>query len=57
MKKKRKEKYIDFDLIPNTAGIITNGIYIKKDKSELIISLAWGGDYHFKPMENGEKSL
>lgn len=55
--KKKKNKYPDFNYIDGTAGIILNGLYIKKDKSEIIISLAWGGDYHFRPLQDNEESL
>ncbi|MBI4029480.1 MAG: hypothetical protein HY376_03910, partial [Candidatus Blackburnbacteria bacterium] len=32
----------------NTTGIILNGVYIKDDFSEIIVSMAWVGDLHFK---------
>jgi len=46
---KKKQKYPNFNLITNTTGIILNGVYVKEDFSELIISMAWGRDLHFKP--------
>ena len=52
MKKKNKrgsEKYKGFKLVENTTGIILNGVYVKDDFSEIIISMAWGGDIKFKP--------
>lgn len=58
MKKKRGENRIqNFRLIPNSAGIILNGIYLKNDGSEIIIISAFGGQWHFKPLEDNEKSL
>jgi len=57
MKKPKKTHLKDFELIPNTAGVILNGIYIKKDKSELIIQMAWGGTLHFRPLKDDEVSL
>ena len=33
----------DFKLVPETPGKICNGVYIKKDNSEIIIKFAWGG--------------
>lgn len=51
MKKKLKTKYPDYDLVPETTGKISNGVYIRKDKQALIVSFAWGPDLHFKPTE------
>ena len=56
-RKKEKKHLIDFDLVKGTTGIILNGVYIKKDKSELIISMAWGKDLYFRPLKENEKSL
>ncbi|MBI4029165.1 MAG: hypothetical protein HY376_02265 [Candidatus Blackburnbacteria bacterium] len=47
--KQKKQKYPHFNLVENTTGIILNGVYIKDDFSEIIVSMAWGGDLHFKP--------
>ena len=49
-RKTRNTRYEGFDLIEGTSGIILNGLFIKKDKSELIISTAWKGDFHFRPI-------
>lgn len=56
-KKKPETKHAGFRLIGGTAGHILNGIYLKDDKSEIKIELAWGGTYHFKPLNENEKSL
>lgn len=48
--KKKKRKYKDFELVPETAGKICAGVYLKEDKSEIIIQFAWGGSLHFKPL-------
>lgn len=48
--KKRNQKLKDFRLVPDTAGKISNGIYIKNDNSELIIKFAWGKDLVYKPL-------
>ena len=55
--KKHNPLLKDFRLIPNTAGIITNGVYIKNDNSELRIRFAWGDDLVFRPLKDNEKSL
>ena len=48
----------DFRLIPETAGAILGGVWIKNDGSELKIKIAWkDGFLHFKPLQNNEKSL
>ena len=57
MPKKLKQCYPDFDLVPETSGVISNGVYIKKDKSELIVAFAWGRNLHFRPLADNEKSL
>jgi hypothetical protein len=57
MKKNKKSKYPDFRLIKDTAGKISNGVYIKNDGSEIIIAFAWGDDLRFRPLKEGEKSL
>ncbi len=48
---KKNRKYEGYDLIPETTGKISNGVYIRKDNNALIISFAWGRDLHFKPQE------
>ena len=57
--KKKKEKFKDFKLVEGTAGVILDGVYLKKDKSEVIIcSPFWSGKHlHFKPLSEEEKSL
>ncbi len=59
MKKKiRNPELKDFRLIPETAGAILGGIWIKNDGSELKIKIAWkDGFYCFRPLKEGEKSL
>ncbi|MCF7836015.1 MAG: hypothetical protein K9M15_02745 [Candidatus Marinimicrobia bacterium] len=55
--KKRNQQLKDFHLIENTAGKISNGVFVKDDGSEVIIKFAWGEDLHFLPLKEGEKSL
>lgn len=58
MKKiKKKSRFPDFDLIPHSSGIILDSIWLKKDKSEIIIVSAFGGQWHYKKLSEGEKSL
>lgn len=59
MKKKIKNPALkDFRLIPETAGAILGGIWIKNDNSELKIKIAWkDGFLCFRPLKQGEKSL
>ncbi len=54
---KRKSRFPDFDLIPNSSGIILDSIWLKKDKSEIIIVSAFGGQWHFRPLSEGELSI
>lgn len=49
--KKHDPKLKDFELLPDSYGIILNGIYIKKDRSEVIVRGAWGGSWNFKFQE------
>ncbi len=56
-KKQRDPSVKDFHLIPHSAGIILNGIFVKNDNSEIIIKSAFGGRWHFRPLEDEEKSL
>lgn len=56
MGKSKKVKYPNFNLIKNTTGIILNGVYIKDDFSEIIVSMACGGDLHFKPESDIKKN-
>lgn len=56
-KKNRNPALEGFHLVPNTAGIISNGVYIKDDGSEVKIRFAWGKDLWFRPLKDGEISL
>ena len=56
-KQKLKRRHEGFRLIPHTAGIISNGVYIKDDGSEVKICFAWGKSYIFRPLKDGEVSL
>ena len=57
-KKKRRKELIGFRLIPETAGAILGGIWIKEDGSELKIQIAWkDGFLHFRPLKKDEESL
>lgn len=55
-KNKKKRKYPNFNLVENTTGILLNGVYVKDDFSEIIVSMAWGGDLHFKPESEIKKT-
>lgn len=55
--KTKKRKFEGFNLIEKTAGKICNGVYLKEDKSEVIICFAWGEHLHFRPLKENEKSL
>ena len=55
--KQKKKRFPDFDLVPNSSGIILDSIWLKKDKSEIIVVSAFGGRWHFKQLENNEQSL
>ena len=57
VKKVKNPALAGFHLVPNTAGVISNGVYVKDDGSEVKIWFAWGGDLHFRPLKEGEKSL
>ena len=55
MKKKniRNPELIGFRLIPETAGAILGGIWIKEDGSELKIKIAWkDGFYWFHQLKS-----
>lgn len=55
---KTKPHLTGFHLVPETAGKISNGVYVKDDGSEVIIQFAWGGKYlHFRPLAENEQSL
>lgn len=56
-KKIRDPHLIDFRLIPNSAGLILNGIFVKNDNSEIIIKSAFGGQWHFRPLKENETGL
>ena len=56
-KKVKIRRYPDFDLVPNSSGIILDSIWIKKDKSEIKIVSAFGGVWTFRPLEENEESL
>jgi len=55
--KKRNPKYKGFHLVDETAGKISNGVYVKDDGLEIIIAFAWGKSLHWRPLEGNEKSL
>jgi len=58
MKKKENPQLQGFRLIPETAGAILGGVWIKEDGSELKIKIAWkDGFLHFRPLLDNEKSL
>lgn len=50
-------KYDGFHLVPDTAGIISNGVYVKDDGSEVRICFAWGKNLHFRQLKENEISL
>jgi hypothetical protein len=61
--KKKTKKYKlkghpDFDFIEGTSGVILDGVWVKKDGSELIIqSSFWDKTLHFRRLKEGEKSI
>lgn len=55
--KKLKKRYEGYHLVEETAGKISNGVYVKDDGSEVIICFAWGRNLHFRPLKQSEKSL
>ena len=55
--KLRNPKLEGFHLVEDTAGKISNGVYVKDDGSEVIIRFAWGKNLHFRPLKDGETSL
>lgn len=58
MEMKKNPELKGFRLIPETAGAILGGIWIKEDGSELKIKIAWKeGFYCFRPLKEGEESL
>lgn len=57
MKPKILENHLDFELVPETSGKIVDSVWIKNDRTELIIKFSWGDDLHFKPLQDNEKSL
>ena len=57
MKKKRGPQIAGFHLIPDSSGIILNGIFVKDDNSEIIIKSAFGGQWHFRPLQKNETGL
>jgi len=58
MKKIKNPKPEGFRLLPETAGAILGGIWIKEDGSELKIKIAWkDGFLHFRPLKENEESL
>ena len=57
IKRIKKPRFLDFHLIPNSSGIILDSIWVKNDNSEMIVVSAFGGQWHFKPLNEGEKSL
>lgn len=56
-RKTPKNRFPGFTLVDGTAGIISNGVYVKNDSSEVRICFAWGPDLHFKPLEDGDKNV
>ena len=57
-KKIKNPALTDFRLLPETAGTILGGIWIKNDNSELKIKIAWkDGFLHFRPLKKNEISL
>jgi|GEM_PF-7083642 hypothetical protein len=56
MRRKSKKELKGFELLPKSSGIILNGIYLKEDRTEVIVQCAWGGNFHFKFQELKEKT-
>lgn len=57
-KKGKRPELVGFRLIPETAGAILGGVWIKEDGSELKFKIAWKeGFYCFRPLKENEVSL
>ena len=54
---KKKDPSLKDFLVPHTAGVIMNGIFVKDNGSEVIIKSAFGGQWHFRPPKDNEISL
>lgn len=58
MKKKKRNPALEgYHLIPNSSGIILDSIWVKDDNTEIKIRSAFGGEWNFRPLNNGEVSL
>ena len=58
MKKKiRNPLLVDYHLVPNSSGIILDSIWVRNDNSEIKIKSAFGGEWNFRPLKNGEIGL
>jgi hypothetical protein len=57
MKKKRNPAIVGYRLVPDSSGIILDSIWIKDDNSEIKIKSAFGGEWNFRPLKDGESSL
>lgn len=49
---KKKPQIKGFTLVEGSVGIILDSMWIKDDNSELIIKSAFGGKWHFRPLEH-----
>ncbi len=58
MVKKNKNPHLEgYRLVENSLGIILDSIWIKEDNTEIKIKSAFGGEWNFRPLKEGEKSL
>jgi hypothetical protein len=57
MKKKRNLQLENYHLVPNSSGIILDSIWVKNDFTEVKIKSAFGGEWNFRLLKDGEESL
>lgn len=57
IKKTRDPALKGYRLVKHSAGIILDSIWIKEDNSEIKIKSAFGGEWNFRPLKEGETSL
>lgn len=57
MKKKKKDPFPGFTLVPGSVGIILDSIWQRNDGRELIIKSAFGGMWRFGEVDPDDKNL
>jgi len=56
-KKGRNPQLVGYHLVPNSSGIILDSIWVKNDFTEVKIKSAFGGEWNFRLLKEGEVSL